>query len=170
MSLLSCFTGCSRTLTSSDFRAVQSRHEKARRRHADGDFGSISSAHHSSPSQTYATGHNHATSKASSTLRRKFGSGSGSGPGTRERQSSVDGGVAGPKTSLSPMNPRRNHPSGSGSGGLLSPGVSIGGAVASMNSSAGLGTMRPGSPPSSNLAARRRLLGGMRKGAAQGHA
>lgn len=45
----------------------------------------------------------------------------------------------------------------------MSPGVSIGGAVASMNSSHGLGPMRPGSPPSSSIAARRRLMGGMKK-------
>jgi vacuole morphology and inheritance protein 14 len=62
---------------------------------------------------------------------------------------------------MSPMNPRRG--AGSGSGALMSPGVSIGGAVASMNSSHGLGPMRPGSPPSSSIAARRRLMGGMKK-------
>jgi vacuole morphology and inheritance protein 14 len=159
----------------SDFRSVQTRHEKARRRHMDGEFGSVSSAHYSSPSQTWTTGGGTAlgtgpaptgTSKASSTLRRKVGSGSTS----RERQSSVDA-AGGGKNSLSPMNPRRTHPgsgSGSGAGGLMSPGVSLGGAVASMNSTAGLGAIRPGSPPSSNLAARRRLLGGIRKSAGQG--
>ena len=141
----------------------------------DGEFGSVSSAHYSTPSQTWTTSQGTAlgpapaitgTSKASSTLRRKVGSGSTS----RERQSSVDAAGGAGKNSLSPMNPRR-HPgsgSGSGAGGLLSPGVSIGGAIASMNSSAGLGGVRPGSPPSSNLAARRRLLGGMRKSAGQG--
>lgn len=64
---------------------------------------------------------------------------------------------------MSPMNPRRSG-AGSGSGGLMSPGVSIGGAVASMNGAQGLG-MRPGSPPSSSIAARRRLMGGLKKSA-----
>lgn len=139
----------------------------------DGEFGSVSSAHYSSPSQTWTTSQGTlgpapaitGTSKASSTLRRKVGSGTTS----RERQPSVDAAGGGGKNSLSPMNPRRQPGSGSGSsggaGGLLSPGVSIGGAIASMNSSAGLGGVRPGSPPSSNLAARRRLLGGIRKSA-----
>jgi hypothetical protein len=97
-------------------------------------------------------------SRASSTVRRKFGSASGSGsnpiPG-RERQSSVDG-PGSTKTGMSPMNPKR-------STGLMSPGVSIGGAVASMNPSHGMGVggARPGSPPSSSIAARRRLMGGL---------
>lgn len=143
----------------------------------DGEFGSVSSAHYSSPSQTLISGQGQGntsanttgagTTKTSATLRRKVGSGSGSTSRDRdrERQSSVDGGNGNGsgKNSLSPMNPRRAH----GSGALMSPGVSIGGAVASMNSSAGLGSIRPGSPPSSNLAARRRLLGGIRKSAGQ---
>lgn len=54
------------------------------------------------------------------------------------------------------MNPKR-------SSGLMSPGVSIGGAVASMNTSQGYATSPPG-----GIAARRRLLpgiGGVRKAA-----
>lgn len=147
----------------------------------DGEPGSVSSAHYSSPSQTWTIGRSTTvgtapaatdTSKASSTLRRKVGSGSTS----RERQSSVDA-AGGGKNNRSIMNPRRAHAgsgsglgsgSGFGSGGLVSPGVSIGGAIASMNSQAGLGAIRPGSPPSSTLAARRRLLGGIRKSAGQG--
>jgi hypothetical protein len=48
------------------------------------------------------------------------------------------------------MNPKRS------TAGLMSPGVSIGGAVASMNTSQGYATSPPG-----GIASRRRLLGGM---------
>jgi vacuole morphology and inheritance protein 14 len=73
-------------------------------------------------------------------------------------------------SAASPLNPKsRAGASGSGSGsgsGLMSAGVSIGGAVASMNSSAGLGTIRSGSPPPGG--ARRKLLGGIRRGVGPG--
>jgi hypothetical protein len=139
-----------------DFRAVQARHEKSRRRQADGEFGSVSSVHFSSPSQTQmsstALGSAHQISTSRSSSRRKFGSGSAPTAGPRERQSSLDVGGK----NMSPMNPKR-------SSGLMSPGVSIGGALGSMSTSQGYATSPPG-----GIAARRRLLpgmGGARKGA-----
>lgn len=134
-----------------DFRAVQARHEKSRRRQADGEFGSVSSVHFSSPSQTQmsstALGSAHQISTSRSSSRRKFGSGSAPTAGPRERQSSLD--VVG--KNMSPMNPKR-----ASGNGLMSPGVSIGGAVGSMSTSQGYATSPPG-----GIAARRRLLPGM---------
>ena len=62
---------------------------------------------------------------------------------------------------MSPLNPKRG--SLSSSSGLVSAGVSIGGAVASMNGAAGLGSMRAMSPPPGGVG-RKKILGGLRKG------
>lgn len=67
---------------------------------------------------------------------------------------------------MSPLNPKRG---GSNlSSGLVSAGLSIGGAVASMNGAAGLGSMRAMSPPPGGQS-RRKILGGMRKGQSGGN-
>ena len=62
---------------------------------------------------------------------------------------------------MSPLNPKRG--GSTSSSGLVSAGVSIGGAVASMNGAAGLGTMRAMSPPPGG-GGRKKILGGLRKG------
>lgn len=130
-----------------DFRNVQHRHEKSRRAQLgdNGQSGSISGFHVPATSNTLgaAPGSRESLSNQGSkagTVRRK-GLGSGSKP------------MESMRSTLSPLNPKR----GSGSG-MLSAGVSIGGAVASMNGSAGLGSLRATSPPG-----RRRLLPTMRK-------
>ena len=138
-----------------DFRSVQARHEKARRQLHSGDLGSQSSVHYTSPSQTFHSAPSTAGMPNSGqipktvTIKKKTGS-TGSGAGTTSRIS----------TGMSPLNPRRGG-SSSGGAGVISPGVSIGGAVASMNGQHGLGGIRPASPP----AGRRRILGGIRKAA-----
>jgi len=165
----------------SHFRSVQARHEKARRQLQAGESGSVSSIHYSSPSQTYiSAGQGPISSQLQtaaqisgipkSSLRKKLGS--------RDRQASQEsatGGVGGSgsgsggrtSSGISPLNPKKSSTTNSASStGLMSAGVSIGGAVASMNSSAGLGTIRPGSPPPGS-AARRKLLGGMRRSGTQ---
>ena len=129
-----------------DFRNVQHRHEKSRRAQLgdNGQSGSISGFHVPTTSNTLGgpPGSREPLSQGSKagTVRRK-GLGSGSRP------------VDSMRSTLSPLNPKR----GSGSG-MLSAGVSIGGAVASMNGSAGLGSLRATSPPG-----RRRILPTIRK-------
>ncbi|ORX37306.1 vacuolar protein 14 C-terminal Fig4p binding-domain-containing protein [Kockovaella imperatae] len=175
----------------SHFRSVQARHEKARRQLHSVEMGTLGSVHYSSPSQTFISAPSTAAVGSSSqipkmaTVRKK-----GAGPMTPGPSTS---GLSGPRSSsgLSSLNPRRGGAMSStglssGTNGtserisgererdrdrasdrdraLMSPGVSIGGAVASMNSSQGLGTLRSVSP----TGGRRRLLGGLRKGQAGG--
>ena len=151
-----------------DFRLVQARHEKARRQMQSGEMNSVGvgSVQFSSPSQTFSSPPTAPLPSGSqipktATVRRKGMSSSGSGgprlssglsalnPKRGGSVSGVGGGGTGPASGAG---------SGGGGGGMISAGVSIGGAVASMNSSQGLG-VRPVSPSGG----RRRLLGGMRK-------
>ncbi|ORY25662.1 vacuolar protein 14 C-terminal Fig4p binding-domain-containing protein [Naematelia encephala] len=145
----------------SHFRAVQNRHEKARRQL--GDLGSNSSIHYSSPSQTYGSAPGTSRIESSSSLPKSA---------TMKKKSTSSGGRASLDASagtgtarmsgMSSLNPKRGSTRDSASsGGLVSAGVSIGGAVASMNGQQGLGTVRPLSPPP---VGRRRILGGMKKG------
>jgi vacuole morphology and inheritance protein 14 len=159
-------------LTRSDFRSVQTRHEKARRQQHAGDSHFMSSMHQSSPSQTLASAPNSAPLQAaaiisggpkSSTLRRKIGAGYGSGPGIlKSTDSGSGGGGSLRQAGLSPLNPKR------GSGGIVA-GLSIGGAVASMNGAAGLGNMRSLSPPLTGVG-RKRVTGGLRRMGGSGSA
>lgn len=139
-------------LTCADFRAVQSRHEKARRQLHNTDAYSISSMHYTSPSQTFISGApgsgsglgsaggtigpggKGGTAKKRATPRASFdGTGIGTGTGT----GAVGGGGGGTTRGMSPLNPKRGGTgSGSGLGGGVGVGVGIGGAVASMNASA----------------------------------
>lgn len=142
------------------FRSVQNRHEKARRQLNSselGGAGSNSSVHYSSPSQTFniapptgTLGANGQIPK-SATMKKKSMS---NGP-----RNSLGGSIGGPG-SMSPLNPKRGgSTSSAGLSGVISPGVSIGGAVASMSGAQGLGSVRPISPPPG----RKRMLGGMRR-------
>lgn len=135
-----------------DFRSVQARHEKARRQLHSGDLGSNSSIHFSSPSQTYNSAPSTAGIPSNAQLSKS---------GTLKKKSGSIGGTA-PR--MSPLNPKRGG-SGTIGSGVISPGVSIGGAVASMNGQHGLGGIRPASPSAGG--GRRRILGGIRK--ATGH-
>lgn len=81
--------------------------------------------------------------------------------GTLKKKSGSIGTGTGPR--MSPLNPKRG--STSAAAGVISPGVSIGGAVASMNGQHGLGSIRPASPSAGG--GRRRILVGIRK--ATGH-
>ncbi|WVQ80690.1 hypothetical protein IAT38_002795 [Cryptococcus sp. DSM 104549] len=142
------------------FRKVQDRHEKARRQLHSTDIASINSAHYPSPSQNYTSGPGTASISGpkTATLKKKGVTSSGG----NSRQSSVEdanalagaggaGGTAGRAAGQSPLNPRRGVSGGSGL-------VSIGGAVASMNATQGLG-VRASSPTQG----RRKILGGLRK-------
>ncbi|KAK8858670.1 hypothetical protein IAR55_002899 [Kwoniella newhampshirensis] len=142
----------------SHFRAVQARHEKARRQLHSTDIGSISSVHYSSPSQTYISAPGTASISGgpkSGTMKKKAMASSSSAGTSRQNSVEVSAGGGGGRTSasgISPLNPKRGV---SGQGAGL---VSIGGAVASMNASQGLG-MRATSP----TPGRRKILGGLRK-------
>lgn len=148
-----------------DFRSVQARHEKARRQLNSGEGGSGSSIHYSSPSQTYVN--TPATSGLQSAAMISNPSKVGSGSSMRRKggRVSLDSGHGSVNrmSGLSPLNPKRGTGSGSagGSGSTL---VGIGGAVASMNGSVGLGVsatnVRTASPPPGG---KKRILGGIRR-------
>ncbi len=146
----------------SHFRSVQARHEKARRQIHSGDIGSTSSIHHSSPSQTYA-------SAPGSAQLQNTGSVNGSKSATMKKKPGSSGrlSVEGPGRigGMSPLNPKRG--GSTSSSGLVSAGVSIGGAVASMNGAAGLGSMRAMSPPLGG--GRKKMMSGIRKGTSVGN-
>ncbi|EIW73485.1 hypothetical protein TREMEDRAFT_25835 [Tremella mesenterica DSM 1558] len=141
----------------SHFRAVQNKHEKARRQLESGQMTSLSSAHFSSPSQTFISGpSSHLQQSApivsKNTLKKKIGSsrqGSHDGSGLGSGGKSVVGATNGP----SPLNPRRGRDS---TGGSI---VGLGGAVASMNP----GIVRGVSPPAGNTT-KRKILSGIRRG------
>nr|XP_031864289.1 uncharacterized protein CI109_000202 [Kwoniella shandongensis]KAA5531361.1 hypothetical protein CI109_000202 [Kwoniella shandongensis] len=141
----------------SHFRAVQARHEKARRQLHSTDIGSASSIHYSSPSQTYISAPGTASISGgpkSGTMKKKAMASSSSAGTSRQNSMEVGGGRVS-SSGISPLNPKRGVSGGQGSGAGL---VSIGGAVASMNASQGLG-MRATSP----TPGRRKILGGLRK-------
>ncbi|WVF68911.1 hypothetical protein IAT40_003684 [Kwoniella sp. CBS 6097] len=164
----------------SHFRSVQARHEKARRQLHSTDIGSMSSVHYSSPSQSGAAavppsasipggGTKSGTMKKKSTF-----SSSATGSGSRQSSLEVGSNTRLSTSGISPLNPKRvTSGSVSMSGGQNQGIVSIGGAVASMNASAGLG-MNVGSGGGGAGAAagggratsptqRKRILGGLRK-------
>ncbi|KAK4687057.1 vacuole morphology and inheritance protein 14, partial [Tremellales sp. Uapishka_1] len=142
------------------FRMVQARHEKARRQLHSGETNSVSSIHYSSPSGTYI-----ATGPAPPTGGLQNAAQISGGP----KSSAIRRKIASGSSGLSPLNPKKR---GSGSG-MVSAGLSIGGAVASMNAAQGLGSMRAMSPPLTGIAngsqsGRKRILGGMRKSGSAG--
>lgn len=140
-----------------DFRSVQSRHEKARRQLHSGELGSMSSIHYSSPSQTYNSVPPTAGLQSAVLIPPKSA--------TLKKKSTIVGRISsdsgGRISSMSPLNPKRGgghtRDSASSGAGL----ILAGGAVASMNSNQGLGGMRAGSPPLT--AGRKKILGGIRK-------
>ncbi|WVR06414.1 hypothetical protein IAU60_003445 [Kwoniella sp. DSM 27419] len=144
----------------SHFRSVQGRHEKARRQLHSADIGSSSSAHYSSPSQNGGVGGSLQPSISggpkSGTMRKKA---TLSGGGSTSRQSSIEVGQGNSRlsTGMSSLNPRRVTSGSVSQQGI----VSLGGAVASMNATAGLGVRSTSPTPG-----RKRILGGLRKSTA----
>ncbi|WVQ96426.1 hypothetical protein IAU59_003531 [Kwoniella sp. CBS 9459] len=155
----------------SHFRSVQARHEKARRQLHSTDIGSMSSVHYSSPSQSGATAVPQSASipggPKSGTMKKKS-TFSSSATGSRQSSLEVGSNTRLSTSGISPLNPKRvtSGPVGAGQNQGI---VSIGGAVASMNASQGLG-MNAGSAGGSGGARatspttqRRKILGGLRK-------
>ena len=128
----------------------------------------MSSIQFSPPSQTYASAPGSAPLQSSASI----SNGTKSATVKKKAGSSGRLSVEGPghpgtgrMGGMSPLNPKRG--GSTSSSGLVSAGVSIGGAVASMNSAAGLGSMRAMSPPPGGTG-RKRVLGGIRKGTSGG--
>ncbi|OXC65177.1 hypothetical protein AYX13_05657 [Cryptococcus neoformans] len=133
----------------SHFRNVQNRHEKARRQLNSTDIGSTQgSMHYPSPFQNYPSntsvpGQSAVGSSSKGATRKKTTTST-----SNSKQGSTD-----IRSGTSPLSPKRGASNSTNGTGL----VSLGGAVASMNATQGLG-IRPTSP------GRKRILGGLRKG------
>ncbi|OCF45938.1 vacuole morphology and inheritance protein 14 [Kwoniella heveanensis CBS 569] len=159
----------------SHFRSVQARHEKARRQLHSTDIGSMSSIHYSSPSQSGAAAVPPSASMPGGTksgTMKKKSTFSSSATGSRQSSLEVGQNTRLSTSGISPLNPKRVT-SGSVGGGQNQGIVSIGGAVASMNASQGLGMNvgggggggagGGGGRATSPTAQRKRILGGLRK-------
>lgn len=151
----------------SHFRAVQAKHEKARRQLESGQMTTMSSGHFSSPSQTFASAPSSSllqnaaqiTSKPdkdrglSGTVKKRLGSRQSSGHDGSGQGSGGRAVGAGP----SPLNPHGTRRGRESTGGI----VGLGGAVASMNPGGG-GLVRSTTPPPPS--GRKKILAGIRRG------